>query len=290
MSGLATFAALIGLIVGVWMYSPSLLYRHQGAPSGFPYRGQKRLHTILGLFFGLLACTWAFSGMLSMDPFPMGGEASLDGASNIQTALRGDEVPLAGFFSIHPLDLTARFASQIRVREIEFASFAGEPVFIVNGAPPQTLILTADGRTASTEFSREQILAVVRRVARTAMNQAEITEARVVTHYDAYYLDRHHQRPLPALFIQLNDKERSMYYIDPKTARVVEAYDTGSRWNRWLYHGLHSLNFPWLYEYRPVWDILMLALLVGGTCLCITAIILAGQVLSRKLPGRSSRY
>jgi hypothetical protein len=289
-SGLATFAAFIGLIVGVWIYSPSLRYRRQGDPSGVPYRGQKRLHTILGLFFGLLACTWAFSGMLSMDPFPMGGEASLEGASNIQTALRGDEVPLTGFLSLHPRDLLARFASQIRVREIEFASLAGEPFFMVSGAPRQTLILTADGRKASPEFNREQILEVVRGVARTAMNQAEITEARVVTHYEAYYLDRHHQRPLPALFIQLNDKERSMYYIDPKTARVVEAYDTGSRWNRWLYHGLHSLNFPWLYEYRPVWDILMLALLVGGTWLCITAIVLAVQVLSRKLPRRSSRY
>ena len=129
-SGLATFTAFIGLIVGVWMYSPSLRYRRQGAPSGVPYRGQKRLHTILGLFFGLLACTWAFSGMLSMDPFPMGGEASTDGAAKIQTALRGDTVPLAGFSSIHPRDLLAQIAKQTTVREIEFASFAGVPFLL----------------------------------------------------------------------------------------------------------------------------------------------------------------
>ena len=289
-SGLATLAAFIGLIVGVWMYSPALRYRAQGVPSGIPYRGQKRLHTILGLFFGLFACTWAFSGMLSMDPFPMGGETSSDGASKIQAALRGDTVPLAGFSIVHPRDLLPRIASQIAAREIEFVSFGGEPFFIIRGASQQTLILTPDSLTASSEFSRERILAMVRGVARAAMNQAEIAEARVVTQYEAYYLDRHRQRPLPALFIQLNDQARSMYYIDPKTARVVEAYDTGSRWNRWLYHGLHSMNFPWLYEYRPVWDVLMLALLVGGTWLCVTAIILAGQVLSRKLPGRTSRY
>ena len=288
-SGFATFAALIGLVVGVWMYSPSLRYRPQGVPSTIPYHGQKRLHTILGLFFGLFACTWAFSGMLSLDPFPTGGEASFDGASKIQTALRGDTVPLAGFLSIHPRDLLAQIGSKITVREIEFVSFDGEPFYIARGAPPQTLIVTADGRTAFSEFDRERILAVARNVARTAMNHSEITESRVVTHYEAYYLDRHHQRPLPTLFIQLNDKERSMYYIDPKTAQVAEAYDTGSRRNRWLYHGLHSLNFPWLYEHRPVWDILMLVLLVGGTWLCITSIILAWQVLSKNLPGRSNR-
>jgi hypothetical protein len=116
----------------------------------------------------------------------------------------------------------------------------------------------------------------------TVASGVSVTEARVLTRYEAYYLDRHHQRPLPALFVQLNDKERSMYYIDPKTARVVEAYDAGSRWNRWLYHGLHSLNFPWLYEHSPAWDILMLVLLAGGTWLCITSIILAGQVLAKK--------
>jgi len=277
-SGLATFAAFIGLIIGVWMYSPSRRYRHQGVPSGIPDRGQKRLHTILGLFFGLLACTWAFSGMLSLDPFPMGGEASFAGISKIQSALRADTVPIDGFSSIHPRDLLAGIASQMAVREIEFTAFDGKPFYMASGASPRTLILPAAGGRASSEFSREQILAVVR----TAMDQAPIREVRVVTQYEAYYLDRHHQRPLPALFIQLNDKERSMYYIDPKTARVVEAYDAGSRWNRWLYHGLHSLNFPWLYEHRPVWDILMLVLLAGGTWLCITSMILAWQVLAKK--------
>ena len=42
----------------------------RGAPTSIPYRGQKRWHTVFGLIFGLGAATWAFSGMLSMDPFP----------------------------------------------------------------------------------------------------------------------------------------------------------------------------------------------------------------------------
>src|SRR5512135_418078 len=63
-SGIATVAALMGLIVGLMMYSPSRRI-------SIPYKGQKRLHHILGLFFGIVACTWAFSGMLSMEPFPL---------------------------------------------------------------------------------------------------------------------------------------------------------------------------------------------------------------------------
>jgi hypothetical protein len=37
-----------------------------------------------------------------------------------------------------------------------------------------------------------------------------------------------------------------------------------SRVERWLYNGLHSLDFPVFYDLRPLWDIGMLVLLVGG--------------------------
>src|SRR5262249_14248118 len=52
-SGLGTVAALMGIAIGIWMYSPRKRYRYAGAPTGIPYRGQKRLHTIFGLVFGL---------------------------------------------------------------------------------------------------------------------------------------------------------------------------------------------------------------------------------------------
>ena len=54
---------------------------------------------------------------------------------------------------------------------------------------------------------------------------------------------------------------------------------------RWLYHGLHSLNFPWLYKYRPLWDIVVISFMVGGTALCVTSLILAWRVVWRKFDG-----
>src|SRR5215471_3367157 len=69
-SGIGTASALLGIAIGIWMLSASKRYRYSGVPTSIPYRGQKRWHTILGLVFGVAAATWAFSGMLSMDPFP----------------------------------------------------------------------------------------------------------------------------------------------------------------------------------------------------------------------------
>ena len=49
---------------------------------------------VLGLIFGLGAATWAFSGMLSMDPFPP-LDASRRPRRSIPQALRGG-VPVCG--------------------------------------------------------------------------------------------------------------------------------------------------------------------------------------------------
>jgi hypothetical protein len=59
----------------------------------------------------------------------------------------------------------------------------------------------------------------------------------------------------PALRVGFDDRDGSVYYVDLKTAQVVESYDARSRVNRWLYHGQHSIDLPWLYRNRPTWDV-----------------------------------
>src|SRR5207253_8851370 len=105
----------------------------------------------------------------------------------------------------------------------------------------------------------------------------------VLGRYDMYYLDRRRARPLPVILARMHDADQTRYYIDPATARVVSTYSSRSWVNRWLYHALHSLDFPWLYNYRPLWDIVVITFMVGGTSLCVTSLILAWRVLGRKL-------
>jgi hypothetical protein len=81
----------------------------------------------------------------------------------------------------------------------------------------------------------------------------------------------------------MNDESGTRYYIDPKTGRTVGNYSSRNWINRWLYHGLHSLDFPWLYNYRPLWDIVVITLMLGGTALCVTSLVLTYRVLARKL-------
>lgn len=279
-SGLGAIAAVIGIAVGLWMYSPSRNYRYQGTPASFPYHGQKRWHAILGLFFGLFACTWAFSGMLSMDPFPNLQEGSGDRlGARISSALR--QMPPLEVFTAKPPQAALAAVAGIftaAVKELDLTACAGEPAYLAVLGPNDTRVVPVLGHAAY-DFDRERILTTVERAARPFV----VTDLRTVTQYESYYLDRNNELPLPVIFVQLNDPANSMYYIDPKTARIVQSYNSHSRWNRWLYHGLHSLNLPWLYKYRPAWDIAVLLLLVGGASLSVTALMLAWNLLWRKL-------
>ena len=291
-SGVGTVASILGVIVGIWMYSPRKRYRYAGVPTSIPYRGQKRWHTLFGFIFGLGAVTWAFSGMLSMDPFPepTGGPSARPDAARrpagIAQALRG-RAPMTAFAAKDPR-VALQQIGRGDVRELEFTALAGEPVYFATLADGESRIVPlASAPIAALDEPR--ILELVSR----ALQPDTIVEATRLEAYDAYYIDRRRERPLPVIRVTVDDEAQTRYYIDPKSGRVVSTYGAGSWVNRWLYHGLHSLDFPWLYNYRPLWDIVVITFMVGGTALCVTSLILAWRVLGRTLararPGRRPR-
>ena len=66
---IGTVMCAMGIAIGIWRYSLSGRFRLRGVPSHTPYAGWMKWHHYAGLFFGFFACTWAFSGALSLDPF-----------------------------------------------------------------------------------------------------------------------------------------------------------------------------------------------------------------------------
>ena len=299
---IGTVAAALGVIIAIWMYSPKKRYRHAGAPTSIPYRGWKRWHTIAGLGFGVLTATWAFSGLLSMGPFPIidkltdltvpreqtarpggqerdappAGRRSRGRGNAIASALTGRRrLEFDDYAAKSPMVALAS-VRDFKAKELEHIAFAGEPAYLLTDVHGKTRIVPVRGEPRDS-FENTQIMALVREAA-----GPQLADLRVVDQYDAYYLDRRRERPLPVVYAKMKDAVGTRYYIDPKTARVVGTYSARGWVNRWLYHGLHSLDFPWLYNYRPLWDIVVITLMLGGTALCVTSIVLTWRVLVRK--------
>jgi hypothetical protein len=292
---IGTVAALMGVVIAVWMYSPRQRYRHAGTPTSIPYVGWKRWHTIVGLLFGVVTTTWAFSGLLSMGPFPImqqltdltvpaapGGQSSGRGGRGggrggaLGTAVRGGTLPLDRYEAKPPAAAIAAL-SGFAVKQLEYSSFDGQPLYVATNGEGQTRIVPIQGEPVAF-FDAEDLM---RRIREAAGDNLE--ELRIVDQYDAYYRDRLRERPLPVIYVRMKDAVGTRYYVDPNTATVVGNYNARNWVNRWLYNGLHSLDFPWLYNHRPLWDIVVISLMLGGTALCVTSLVLAWRVLARKL-------
>jgi hypothetical protein len=71
--------------------------------------------------------------------------------------------------------------------------------------------------------------------------------------------------------VRYADARRTWLYLDPQHGAIALRLERASRWNRWLYHGFHSLDFPFLYYKRPLWDIVVALLSAGGVALSVTS-------------------
>jgi hypothetical protein len=116
------------------------------------------------------------------------------------------------------------------------------------------------GDGSFTSFPRESMAAV----ARAAMPDVAVVEAQWLTAYDGYYYSSSESRPLPVLRVRFADPQETWVYVDPSRGGVVQRSEKVTRLRRWLYQGLHSLDFPALYYKRPLWDMVVIALSIGG--------------------------
>ena len=271
---------LSGLVWGLWRLARSRRYRFPDAPSRSPYAGLMRWHHYAGLAFGCVTFTWVFSGLLSMNP----GDWSPDTAP---TAAQQEAV--AG----GPLDLSALTLERLRAaaetlgassapRELEVVPFAGELHLLAvrTAATDERLVpLSTSNREVFAGFDRGRMAAAAQR----AMPDSTIDEEAWLDEYDAYYYDRSRRLPLPVLRVRYRDVLATWLYLDPRRGAIVHKEERRSRLNRWLYHGLHSLDFPILYYRRPLWDVVVVALSAGGLLLSGSAILPAARRLRRRL-------
>ena len=101
--------------------------------------------------------------------------------------------------------------------------------------------------------------------------------------YDAYYRGGDQERALPVLRVKFGDPDRTWVYIDPRTSQLVGRFTRLGRVERWLYHGLHSLDFPfWSYN-GPLWKAVMIALNLGGAMLSAIGVYIGFKRLRRSV-------
>lgn len=246
LSGAGVLMCLAGIVAGIWLVSPSRRYRFPGGASAIPYAGMKRWHLIGGLIFGLCTFTWILSGLFSMNPNSWSPETAVSAEHAVNFA--GGKLRLEGL-PLPPKDVTAKLLES----------------YVFNGQPAWRNPESGAG------LSRPEVLAAAQKI----MPGSALLGHNWLEDYDTYYYDRHRRKPLPVLRVQFGDAHQTWHYVSPAEGTIVESSQDLSRVERWLYHGLHSLDFPFLYKHRPAWDATVIILSIGGLLLSFSSVWIA---------------
>lgn len=277
-STLACILTILGLALGITQFRRTKPLRLAAA---IPYAGWMRWHYVTGVVFGISTLTFAFSGLLSMEPYEWTNATGLEVERDVFT---GGPVELARF---GPMDAAAwgRLLGDRTLKEVELTRIQDAPYYVVRHTSaaqeavdqrrerlhqpygvtgrnePDRLLVTADTLEARREpFSVDSLMARLT----AALPDERIIDHALLTEYDSYYYSRGRQTPLPVLRVRFDDPLQTWVYIDPEMSQVLAQIHRWNRVERWLYSGLHNLDFAFLYDRRPLWDIGMIALCLGG--------------------------
>lgn len=242
---------IMGLILTFTQFRKSTPFSLQ---ESIRYRGLMRWHYLTGAVFGLLALTWLFSGLLSMDPFEWNSQRGLD----IDEVALNSGPPIAE--SLPPEMLTSLPGGRM-LKRLELINVLGELRIIAHHSGDEGKRVT-DPENPGAFPGPDDTANYVSRL--EAITGTEISDAELLREYDSYYYDRDHRRPLPVLRISFDDPGRTTAYLDPATGRIAGLTHRLARLDRWLFNGLHSLDFGFWYDKRPLWDIAVIALSLGG--------------------------
>jgi hypothetical protein len=246
------FLVLFGIYIGLRQF----LRRPAGRWSA--YRGLLYWHHLPGVIFGVFALTWVASGLVSMNPWGFldstGDNSAVDNLIGRPTS--GTEVQQALHF--------LQAASLPQVVAVDSTRLWGQLYLVETRTDGARARISADGSPAALAASDW------RKIAQT-LGGTIGTRPELMTAGDAYYYSRPGVAvPFPVYRIVLNDEHSTRLYMDPVTGIPVNIIDRDGRWYRWLHVGLHTLDFSAATRSRPVWDVMMLALLAGVTMICGT--------------------
>jgi uncharacterized iron-regulated membrane protein len=261
---LGTFLAATGLYVGL-----SRLRRDRlSSKLTSPFTGWWYWHHITGLVFGVLVLTWVFSGLLTMNPWgALSGSGGGDYRAQITGTARWGELKQ---FLRAVDDGHAELASG-EIQQITPAVFDGELFLLAH---------TADGRQQRLNSSAQATPLPISAIENVVDSLDTPVQSSGLLHQeDNYYYGHKREVTLPVYRAILDDDEQTRLYISPETGAVRTLGSTG-RWSRWLRTGLHDLDFPVL-RLRPIWDIVVIFLLLGVTLVCITGTWMACRRVRR---------
>lgn len=267
-----TYLSLVGVvsvctggIIGFIRLRVNRRYRDNAVT---PYKGFNKWHHLLGLGSLLFVSTFMFSGLMSMLPWGL-FDNQTDVGEQITRYSGGD------FNELDRFPVLTTIADTRDIKEVEWQLTGGTPLLVLSRSASDKQVFAATG-----PLEAAQLRTLIEAAVPALQPTANVLGSKVVSSYDNYYYSHHNRyRPLPALHVEFDDAESSWYDIDLSTGTVIQRLTHTDRVARWLYNGMHSLDFTLLFQHRPIWDVTIILLCIFGFCFAVTSVVIGWRRL-----------
>lgn len=292
LSAACTVTAASGLLVGVWRWRFRGRYK-SGART--PYRqAWMRWHHLFGLGFGIVVCTWIFSGLMSMNPLEIFAPASRPDIAAYRDGVRPATPLQRGWLASPGQILHALRSDGFAAVELQWKTLGGRPYAIAYDAQADSRVVriaSAARVSVSPFWSPDDVMPAASRLLAWPVAQSRVLHA-----HDAYYYRRHAEamngalpRSLPALRVDFADPARTRIYIDLRTGEVAASLDRSQRLGRWLFYFLHSWDLPALLRAGRARDVAIIALSLGGLVVSVSGVVIGWRRLGKPWPTRNRK-
>jgi hypothetical protein len=266
LSLMALIAAIAGAVLGI-----ARLRFSQGRP-GSPFRGWHAWHHVLGLVTATFVLTWIFSGWLSMDDGLLfsrdrltSEEAARVGATPDWRSLKGDQSPIAS-----PAKEVEWFALGNQFYRRERTDLRSQSIFTIGSG-------SGNSPAAHPFLKAREVDAFVRPISPDCAGPI------IIGPRDSY--------PMTSL-VPGGPVYRSVcgdvwFHVDGGTGAMMERLDPSRRSYRWLYTGLHTLNFPVLRDHPRLRSALIVFLCGLGFIFSVTGVVIGWRRLRVQFGPRS---
>ncbi|MBV1929755.1 MAG: PepSY domain-containing protein [Gammaproteobacteria bacterium] len=271
LSSLGLVTIITGGIIGFLRLRFRRPYRGKSVT---PYRGMSKYHHFLGLGSLVFMTTFMFSGLMSMSPWGL-FDASSNFTEQVKRYQLNDDLVRSepAYSRVGELRRLLGREPHVAAKELvwHWINGASHLTSYSGGEPLGHEFVEAGGKTLESK--------VQQRIAKL-IPDAEVVAQHRLNDYDTYYYSHHERfRPLPILRVKFSDQEATWFHIDLSTGEVLGRSTYKGRVQRWLYNGLHSLDFAVLINHRPLWDILVLTLCSIGLVFSVTSVVLGWRRL-----------
>jgi hypothetical protein len=236
----------------------------------------RKWHYVLALIFSLSTLLFIGSGFFLVVGGGPPPEGVLVSPAELQHVLPPMSVDPSGLVELRDAWLAHQGETQQVVTLVALKKVLDVPMYAFqDGSGGQHAIRADTGQAFAVDRHWME------RVAETFLARpVTMGEVQYLTQYDSYYYARNDRfPPLPVYRVVCDDPDQSVLYLSTATGEVIGRTTHWFRVRRWLVHGLHAWDFPFLLNRPLLRNTVVLVLTLGGLLVSLTGLYL-GTVAS----------